>query len=135
MQMQKQLRILVAEDDAVTRFIVQRMIGFLGHEALVAADGEQALDEISAIHPDMIVLDINMPGKNGYEVANIIYNQHLQRGELCPTFILTSAMPMPEYERPKPEWVKKGLFHFIQKPFTVEKLQYIFNQQRTAIAS
>lgn len=128
MDVQKQLRILVAEDDAVTRFIVQRMIGFLGHEALVATNGEEALDEISVIHPDMIVLDINMPGRNGYEVADIIYNEHRQRGEACPRFILTSAMPMPEYSTPDPEWVAKGLFYFIQKPFTVEKLRYIFEQ-------
>jgi signal transduction histidine kinase/CheY-like chemotaxis protein len=68
----KPLRILVSDDNEDGR----EMLGFLlraeGHSVEVAADGPAAIESAASFHPEVIVLDIGMPGMNGYEVARAV---------------------------------------------------------------
>jgi CheY-like chemotaxis protein len=63
------LRVLVVEDDAGTARTWARLLGSLGHEAEVAADGPAAVRAAEARPPDVVLLDIGLPGMSGYEVA------------------------------------------------------------------
>jgi CheY-like chemotaxis protein len=62
-------RILVADDNRDAAASLATLLSLDGHDIRVANDGEQALDEAERFHPDVALLDIGMPKKNGYEVA------------------------------------------------------------------
>jgi CheY-like chemotaxis protein len=63
------LRVLVVEDDALTARTWVQLLRSLGHEAEVAADGPAAVRAAEARAPDVVLLDIGLPGMSGYEVA------------------------------------------------------------------
>jgi two-component system, cell cycle response regulator DivK len=61
-------RILVAEDNAVNLELLREMLEGLRCEVVEATNGEQALAKVEETEPDLILLDINMPKMNGYDV-------------------------------------------------------------------
>jgi two-component system CheB/CheR fusion protein len=63
------LRVLVVDDNVDLADSLVLMLRFLGHEVRAAHDGPEALAAAAAFAPDLVVLDIGMPGMNGYEVA------------------------------------------------------------------
>jgi CheY-like chemotaxis protein len=62
-------RILVADDNQDVRVSFAAILRDLGHEVKLAADGAEALELAEAWKPEFVVLDIHMPGINGYEIA------------------------------------------------------------------
>jgi two-component system, OmpR family, response regulator len=60
--------VLVVEDDPDVRDLLTRRLAFLGHSVLAAASGEEALELASASPPALVVLDIRLPGIDGWEV-------------------------------------------------------------------
>ena len=58
-------RVLVADDEEYIRDLVITALSFSGYEVTTAADGVNALNQIQKTLPDLIVLDVNMPGFNG----------------------------------------------------------------------
>lgn len=60
--------ILVAEDDELTRFLLKLSLEQNGHEVIAAANGREALQQALNQKPDVLVLDLMMPGVNGTEV-------------------------------------------------------------------
>jgi CheY-like chemotaxis protein len=65
-------RILVADDNADSADTLAALLGLLGHETRIAHDGEQALALAEAFRPDIALLDIGMPGRNGYDLARAV---------------------------------------------------------------
>lgn len=61
--------LLVADDDPEIVTMLSLRLGKRGFEVLEAADGIQTLELARKHHPDLIILDVMMPGKNGWEVA------------------------------------------------------------------
>jgi DNA-binding response OmpR family regulator len=70
--MSKKKYVLIAEDDKNYSKIFAAKFTQAGYEVLVVGDGQQALDEIARRIPDMILLDIMMPVKNGFETLKEI---------------------------------------------------------------
>jgi signal transduction histidine kinase len=68
-------RILVADDNLDSLESLARLLQQRGHEIHKAADGLQALEAASRVRPDLVLLDIGMPGMDGYEVARRIRSQ------------------------------------------------------------
>jgi CheY-like chemotaxis protein len=68
--------VLVVDDDPGTRTIVARQLGTLGVNCMEARDGAQAISIIREKEPDLIILDVQMPRPDGYEVVEILRNQH-----------------------------------------------------------
>ena len=62
-------RVLVVDDTEANRILLQEILEIDGHEVLVAADGAEALRVASAERPDLVLLDVNMPGMDGLEVC------------------------------------------------------------------
>ena len=62
-------RVLVVDDNADAAGTLDLFVKALGHETRVAYDGEQALQAFDEFRPDIVLLDIGLPGMNGYEVA------------------------------------------------------------------
>lgn len=65
-------KILCIEDNATNMLLVSRIVGAEKHELLAAEDGPTALELLKTQRPDMILLDINIPGIDGLELARII---------------------------------------------------------------
>ena len=61
-------RILIADDSATVRRLVSRVLQFRGYEVVEAASGDEALRALETNPPDLVVLDLRMPGMDGLEV-------------------------------------------------------------------
>lgn len=72
----KRLKILVADDEAIIRMGLRTMLATLGHEALLAPNGREALNLIRTARPDLALLDIQMPLTDGLEAARVIGRKH-----------------------------------------------------------
>ena len=66
------LRILVAEDTLSTAFTLRKMLEKLGHTVEVVLNGLAAVDVLCDFRPQVVILDIGMPGMDGYEVTRRI---------------------------------------------------------------
>jgi CheY-like chemotaxis protein len=71
----RRLRVLVVEDDGATARTWLRLLGSLGHEVEAASDGPSALRAAKARPPDVILLDLGLPGISGHEVARRLREQ------------------------------------------------------------
>jgi len=69
---QTRKKILIAEDEQDMREALFTILAAQGHEVIAAANGEEALEMALAEHPDLILLDIRMPKKNGQEVLEAV---------------------------------------------------------------
>jgi two-component system cell cycle response regulator len=63
-------RILIADDSMVVRAVIGKQLGSEGFELLEAADGDQALALCRSTPPDVVLLDVEMPGRTGYDVLS-----------------------------------------------------------------
>jgi signal transduction histidine kinase/ActR/RegA family two-component response regulator len=92
----RRLRVLVIEDNADGREMVQAVLAFEGHEVRGAPDGESGLAEAQAWRPDVVLLDIGLPGMDGYEVARRLRDDPLTR---AASLIAITGYGQPEDER------------------------------------
>jgi len=81
----KRLKILVADDESIIRMGLRTMLTALGHEVLLASNGREALEFVRTVHPDLALLDLQMPLTDGLEAAKVIARKHPM-----PILILTA---------------------------------------------
>lgn len=65
-------RVLIADDEPAVVRVLQMHLTGKGYDVSVALDGRQALQQLDVSHPDLVILDINMPYANGFEVLEVI---------------------------------------------------------------
>jgi len=80
----RQRRILVADDNRDAGDTLAMLLCLDGHDVHVAHDGLQALELFGQVQPDVVILDIGMPGLSGHEVARRIR----ERGGECPVTLI-----------------------------------------------
>lgn len=78
MNTRRNLKILFADDDLKYAMLLKRFLETEGHEVTYAGNGRIALEQYSSLQPDLVLLDINMPQLNGFEVARKIREQNRQ---------------------------------------------------------
>jgi len=61
--------VLIVDDSPTEQHVISGLLNKHGFETLVASDGEEAISLASAAHPDLILMDIVMPGMNGYQAT------------------------------------------------------------------
>ena len=88
---------LVVDDDLTTRLIARQSMVQYGFDVVEAADGEAALKALESIDPDVIILDIEMPGINGFETCVSIRQNNRHRN--TPVIMLTSHDDESSIER------------------------------------
>jgi DNA-binding response OmpR family regulator len=66
------MKILIADDDIELREILNFALCQAGYLVVQAADGAEALERFGEEHPDLVILDVNMPRMNGFEVCRRI---------------------------------------------------------------
>ena len=78
-------RILIAEDDSKQAELIRLYLERDGHSVVVASDGRRALESARELEPDLIVLDIMLPGVDGLDIARII-----RRESTVPIIMVTA---------------------------------------------
>ena len=108
------MTVLVVDDDAPIRRMLARTLGAEGYEVKVAADGGAALAVIERSAPDLVVLDVAMPGVDGLEVC-----RRLRRSGLgLPVLLLTARDAVHE----RVVGLDAGADDYLVKPFASEEL-------------
>jgi CheY-like chemotaxis protein len=81
------VRVLVVDDHPSFRRLAARLLAVGGYEVVgLATDGAEALDEIVRLRPDVVLLDVLLPGIDGFEVADRISHSHFR-----PVIVLVSS--------------------------------------------
>lgn len=104
-------RILVAEDDPGIREYVRERLTGLGYDVHVARNGEDALARIHELRPAALVLDINMPGADGFQVMR-------QIGTRIPTLVISARSNQDDIVLA----LSLGAKDYLTKPFTEGQL-------------
>lgn len=115
-------RILIVEDDEDIVETLKYSLGLRGFEIDVAYDGLHALRKARKNDYDIMLLDIMLPGKNGYEVSRIL-KEEMESGKLNPfkIIVLTARkVDNPEREDFLTTWSKAD--EYIYKPFKLDDL-------------
>ena len=105
-------RILVVDDSQVGLDLMGYLLRARGHEALFASTGEEAVDQARGSMPDLILMDIQMPGMDGYEAHEAI--RATNGGEICPILALTAFGAVGDREKA----LAAGFDGFFSKPIT-----------------
>jgi two-component system KDP operon response regulator KdpE len=106
-------RIVVVDDEPQIVRAVRRALTARGYDVVTASDGEEALGEIEATMPDLVVLDLNLPGIDGMEVT-----RRVRSWSRVPILILS----VREDEAGKVRALDLGADDYLTKPFGVEEL-------------
>jgi CheY-like chemotaxis protein len=99
--------VLVVDDDEATRELVQRHLRRAGYSTVEARDGEEALLRARVISPGLVILDLLMPGVDGFEVLRTMRSE----GMRTPVVVLTGKDLVPDEER----ILRDGLARVVQK--------------------
>jgi two-component system response regulator MprA len=107
-------RVLVVEDDAHVRDAVARALRFEGYDVHVAVDGNDGLLRIDELAPDVVVLDVLMPGTDGLAVCRILRD----RGNHTPVLMLTARHEVSD----RVAGLDAGADDYLVKPFALDEL-------------
>ena len=106
-------RILVIDDDVNITSFLKRALSYEGYVVDTAADGREGLTRALEQPPDLVVLDVMMPGLDGYEVAT-----RLRSGGPQPILMLTARDEVPDRVR----GLDSGADDYLVKPFALDEL-------------
>lgn len=108
--------ILIVDDVQAILEVVDKMLREKNYETACAISGEQALAQARARPPELILLDVNMPGLNGYEVCNKLKEDERTRD--IPVIFLTGKSEIKDMDR----GYDVGGTDYVTKPFDVSQL-------------
>lgn len=108
---QSPIKVLIADDSPVDRFILQTMLERLGYRVVLAEDGQQAIERFLLEKPDLVFLDVLMPNMDGVEAASSI--KEAAGEDFIPVIFLTSLVDAPSLAR----CLDAGGDDFLSKPY------------------
>jgi CheY-like chemotaxis protein len=109
-------RILVIDDNEDAARSMAKLLRMLGHEVDLAYDGPSGIDAARSFRPDVVLLDIGMPGMNGYEVA-----ARLRQEEGCRDALIIAASGYGQ-EEDRRRSREAGFDHHLVKPIDYDLL-------------
>ena len=107
-------RVLIVEDDPIIRQTVQYALKRAGFETLASGDGQEGLAIAQREMPDLVLLDLMLPGIDGYEFAG-----RLRQTDSDVAIIMVTAL---EQDRDKVRGLDAGADDYITKPFSMDEL-------------
>src|SRR5213075_1136009 len=111
------MRILIAEDERITRMTLARQLQSWGHEVIATEDGEQAWEQLSAAEFDIIITDWEMPKLSGVQLVQRI--RETARNVYTYVIMLTSRSDKSDIVK----GIEAGADDFVTKPFDREELR------------
>lgn len=124
-----EFKLLVVDDVQTNVLLLKALLGKEGYGILVANNGQQALEVIRNENPDLILLDVMMPGMDGFEVAERLKSEEF-RCEI-PIIFLTALDDTQSIVN----GFKLGVGDFISKPFRKEELMVRIKHQLSLVAA
>jgi two-component system sensor histidine kinase RpfC len=118
----KQLNVLIGDDNATNRLVLERMLKKMGHQCTAVTGGEEVLIALELGHYDVAIVDKNMPDMNGIEVFNAYSMAH--GGEPPAKFVILTADATAES---RDACVAAGIEYFLTKPVSLARLQATLN--------
>lgn len=106
--------ILVVDDESGVRDLVSDALRIAGHEPTCASDGEEGLTLLRRSAYDLAIVDINMPGVDGFSFVEALR----ERGEGTPILLLSARDSAPDVTR----GLRAGADDYVRKPFGLEEL-------------
>ena len=106
--------VLIAEDDRAVRDSLERALSLEGYTVLTAEDGTEALSQVERHAPDLLLLDVMMPHKDGLEVCRDLRRQ----GNPIPVLIVTAREEPPH----RVAGLDAGADDYMTKPYDIEEL-------------
>jgi len=122
------LRILIVEDDASLARVLRDNLAFEGFDVECVADGNAAVNAARTFNPDLAILDVMLPGRDGFELCGL-----LRRGGATPVILLTARSQKAD----KLKGLALGADDYVTKPFDIEELiarvQAVLRRARPAV--
>ncbi|QER38791.1 response regulator [Acinetobacter suaedae] len=110
-------RLIMIVDDSVTvRKVTSRLLERHGYDVVTAKDGVDAMEQLETVKPDLMLLDIEMPRMDGFEVTNLVRHHEIHRD--LPIIMITSRTGEKHRERA----LSLGVSQYMGKPFQEEML-------------
>ena len=106
--------ILVVDDEASIRRILETRLSMIGYQVVTASDGEEALEAFRRTSPDLVVLDVMMPKLDGYGVC-----QELRKESDVPIVMLTALGDVAD----RITGLELGADDYVVKPFSPKELE------------
>ena len=110
-------RLLMIEDDARLATMVQEYLGQSGFEVTHAADGETGLEQLPLVQPDLVILDLMLPGIDGLEVCRRIRSLNLPQSRVPVLMLTAKGDPMDRIIG-----LELGADDYLPKPFEPREL-------------
>lgn len=108
--------VLIVDDDPAIVQLTKLILEEDGFTAFTASNAEQAIERLSTVSPSIILLDVNMPGQDGYQLCTRIRRDydHIK----CPIVFFTANNTADHLQKAR----DAGADYFVIKPFTVDTL-------------
>jgi CheY-like chemotaxis protein len=116
------MRLLIVEDNEDTADSLCLLLMFWGHEVKDVHTGVEALQAVQADKPDAVLLDLGLPGMDGYQVARRL--RQLPGYECLPIIAVTAFGLEEDKKRSK----ESGINHHLVKPFNQDELAALLNR-------
>jgi CheY-like chemotaxis protein len=110
-------KVLVADDRETGRELVRTVLENTGYQVYEASDGQEAVEQACQIRPDLIILDIHMPGLDGFQVIEKL--RGVEGFSSIPIIALTASAMMGDRERA----MAAGFTGYITKPIRLDALR------------
>jgi DNA-binding NtrC family response regulator len=119
-------RVLVVDDEEAARYGMRRALGGFDYEVEEAGSVEEARELVAARSPDLLLLDVNLPGMSGLE-----YLRELAGAEGAPLVVMVTAYGS---ERVAVEAIKAGAYDYLSKPFEIDDLRLVVKNALETVA-
>ena len=110
-------KVLVADDRETGRELVRTVLENSGYQVIEASDGMEAVTQARQVRPDLIILDIHMPGLDGFQVIEVLRRE--EGFAAIPIIALTASAMMGDRERA----MEAGFTGYITKPIRLDALR------------
>jgi PAS domain S-box-containing protein len=126
----RRIRVLVVEDNAVNRTLVTEQLGVMGYTAVVVEDGPSALQAIDSDTYDIVLMDCEMPGMDGYETTRRIRQRE---GKRVPVAIVALTAHVSKGEEKRCQ--DAGMDDYLSKPVRLKSLAAMIDKWAPAMRS
>ena len=112
----QQKQILIIDDDAMNREVMEAFLRLENYDVELAYDGRQGIDSATALVPNLIILDVRMPDISGYEVCKLLKNQ---AGTAHIPIVFVSGF---DGQEDRQHGLEVGADGFLTRPFDADEL-------------
>lgn len=113
-------QLLIVDDEPASRYGIRKALNPFRFLIQEASDGKQALEKIRQLNPDLMILDVNLPGMDGLSVLSEVKSQ-----SQAPVTIVITAYGS---EKVAVEAMKRGAYDYIAKPYEIDELRMVVSR-------